>query len=87
MEASSWHHLLHFVTAALSLALFGLAWLTYQRNKNRKFLFICAAFLIFVIKEVVLAMNVIMWSSGSVDVFTHVLNLVILILFALGILR
>ncbi len=87
MEGTSWHHLLHFVTAALSLALFGLAWLTYQRNKNHKFLFICAAFLVFAIKEVILAMNVIVWNSPSVEIFTHVLNLVILVLFALGILR
>ncbi|MEK6963472.1 MAG: hypothetical protein AABX70_03535 [Nanoarchaeota archaeon] len=87
MEVISWHHLLHFVTAALSLSLFGLASLVYQRNKNRKFLFICAAFLIFAIKEVVLAMNIIVWGSASVEVFTHALSLVILVLFALGILR
>ncbi|HLD05747.1 MAG TPA: hypothetical protein VJG90_08560 [Candidatus Nanoarchaeia archaeon] len=81
------HDLLHFITAALSIALFAISWLTYKKHNNRKFLFVCLAFFVFALKEIITALNIMVWHSGAIEVFTHALSLVILILFAIGIIR
>jgi len=81
------HNAMHVITAALAGILFVLSVLAYIRTKRSKFLFICGAFLVFSVKEAVLAINIIALGTDPLMVLTHALDLAILILFALGILR
>jgi hypothetical protein len=43
--------------------------------------------LVFGVKEIIIAVNTITFGAEPVSIFTHILNLVILTLFASGILR
>ncbi|MBS3174256.1 hypothetical protein J4440_00070 [Candidatus Woesearchaeota archaeon] len=82
-----WHNSMHVVIASLSGILFIISLLTYLRTKRSKFMFICSAFLIFSIKEIILAINIINAGTDPIMVLTHFLDLLILVLFALGILK
>jgi|TARA_B100001971_G_C18256846_1_gene582891 hypothetical protein len=81
------HYAMHIITVILAGVLFVLSLITYMRNKKKKFLLICSAFLVFGVKEIIIAVNTITFGAEPVSIFTHILNLVILTLFASGILR
>ncbi len=81
------HNILHITTSALAAGLFAVSWASYSRTRRKRFLYIMAAFLVFSIKEIILAANIISWGSEAVQITTHVLNLVVLSLFAAGILK
>jgi hypothetical protein len=81
------HDLMHAITALLAGVLFILSLVTYLRNKKKKFLFICSAFFVFGIKEILLVIITIGETGGLSSFFIHFLNLVTLTLFALGVLK
>ena len=81
------HNLMHIIIALLAAVLFVLSVITYLRHKKSKFLFISAAFLMFSLKEILLAVNIIALGTDPLMIVTHGFDLVILFLFALGILR
>ncbi|HIH42916.1 TPA: hypothetical protein HA246_04695 [Candidatus Woesearchaeota archaeon] len=81
------HNFMHIVIAVLAGILFIVSLLAYIRTKRNKFMFICGAFLIFSIKETILAVNIIAFGTDPLMMLTHFLDLVILTLFALGIFR
>ncbi len=81
------HNLMHIVIVIVAAILFVLSLITYLRTRKTKFLFICAAFLVFAVKEVILAVNIITFGTDPLMIFTHFLDLVILLLFAFGILK
>ena len=81
------HNVMHVVIAVLAGILFVISLITYTKNKKTKFLFISGAFLMFSIKEIILAINIITLGTDPLMILTHAFDLVILSLFALGILR
>ena len=81
------HNMMHVVIAVLAGILFVISLITYTRNKKTKFLFICGAFLMFSVKETILAINIIALGTDPLMALTHAFDLVILLLFAFGILR
>jgi len=81
------HNIMHIIIAALAGILFIVSLLVYIRTKRNKFMFICGAFLVFSIKETILAINIIASGTDPLMMFTHFLDLVILTLFALGIFK
>ena len=81
------HHILHIVSAVIAAVLFVISAFSYTRTKKSKFLFICAAFLLFSVKEILMAINVIYLHSPPLEIITHVLNFIILLLFAAGLLK
>ncbi|GEM_PF-2267577 len=82
-----WHDALHVIIALVAGILFFISLITYLRTRRGKFLFICSAFLVFAIKEIILAVNIISVGADPIVVLTHALDLVILLLFAAGILK
>jgi len=81
------HNIMHVIIALLAIFLFVISIIAFKRNRKTKFLFISGAFLIFAIKEIILAINIMTLGIDPLIILTHAFNLVILILFALGILR
>lgn len=78
---------IHVVTAAVSIGLLTVSFRAYRRRQNQKFLYVCAAFAVFALKELVILGNVGYLASPAVTAFSHVLNLVILLLFFQGVVR
>ena len=81
------HNVMHIIIAVLAGILFIVSLVTYIRTKRNKFMFICGAFLVFSIKETILAINIITIGTDPLMILTHFLDLVILTLFALGIFK
>jgi hypothetical protein len=82
------HSMMHIITAVVASILFVLSLITYTRTKKGKFLFICGAFLLFAVKEIVLAVSTVGLDAEPTSIFsTHILNLIILAMFAYGILK
>lgn len=81
------HDVLHFATAVLAIGLFALSLVAYRRKKNTKFLFICVAFLLFALKESILAGIPTALGDNPLHFFVHFLNFLILVFFAIGILK
>ncbi len=81
------HNVMHIVIAVLAGILFIVSLMAYIKTKRNKFMFICGAFLVFSIKETILAINMITFGTDPLMIFTHFLDLVILTLFALGIFK
>jgi hypothetical protein len=82
------HTFMHTLTVILAVVLFSLSAIAYWRNKKPKFLFICGAFLAFAVKECILVYQT-FTNPQSMTLFghEHILNLVVLLLFAFGVLR
>ncbi len=82
------HTVMHILTVFLSIILFTLSFAAYQKKKKVKLLFVSLAFFVFAIKEGILAYE----SLTQPDLMTlfgheHILNFIILLLFAFGVLR
>lgn len=75
---------LHAATVAAALALFAVSYRAYRKKENEKFMYVCAAFGVFALKEAVVTASVSGLSIGFLTGLSHVLNLVILALFFRG---
>lgn len=75
---------LHSLTVAAALALFAVSYRAYMKKENEKFLYVCAAFGVFAVKESVVTASVMGLSTGFLTGLSHILNLVILALFFRG---
>jgi len=78
------HLILHIITILVAFGLFILSAISYSRDRRKKFLYITGAFLTFFIKELILALNVFIYLNID-PVIVHPLNLIILILFFVGV--
>ncbi len=86
LEGMMFHVILHIITIVVAFGLFVLSAISYIRDRRVKFLYITAAFLTFFIKEIILALDYFIYSNAD-PIITHPLNLVILILFFVGVTR
>lgn len=85
------HKGLHVVIVILASLLAFVSILAYLRDGRKKFLFVCSAFLLFALRELILFSEVVL--SYRIDValplvnapLTHILSFLILILFSIGI--
>jgi hypothetical protein len=85
------HKGLHILIILVASMLAFLSVLAYMRVGNRRFLFVCFAFLLFAGRELIIFSEVVL--SYKLDFilpviqapFSHVLSLIILLLFSLGI--
>jgi hypothetical protein len=75
---------LHSLTVATALALFGVSYQAYMKKESEKFLYVCAAFAVFAFKEAIVTAEIMGVGNGVLVGTSHVLNLVILLLFFRG---
>ncbi len=85
VEGTTVDLLIHVVTAVMSIGLFMVSLQAYRRKRNRKFLYVCAAFAVFAVKEIIVTVNVGVIGAASLTAAAHFLNLVILLLFFRGV--
>lgn len=84
LEDTILHVILHITTILVAFGLFVLSAISYRRDRRVKFLYITGAFLMFFIKELILALNVFIYFNID-PIVVHPLNLIILILFFAGV--
>ncbi len=78
------HVILHITTILVAFCLFILSAISYSRDRRIKLLYITAAFLLFCIKEILQALILFVYTSTD-PIIIHPLNLIILILFFIGV--
>lgn len=83
-EGMMLHEMLHIIIIAVAFGLFVLSAISYIRDRRVKFLYISGAFFTFFIKEIILALSTFIYLDAN-PVITHPLNLIILILFFIGV--
>ncbi len=86
LDGMVFHLILHAITIVVAFGLFVLSALSYRRDRRIKILYITGAFLLFFIKEIIVAMNVFLYSNMD-PVIVHPLNLIILVLFFAGVVK
>ncbi|MFB6174699.1 MAG: hypothetical protein ABEJ87_01840 [Candidatus Nanohalobium sp.] len=82
-EGSGPDLLLHLLTTSVAAVLFAVSYRAYRKKENSKFIYICAAFGVFAVKEGVIAANTEL-VRPELTAAVHVLNLTILGLFFRG---
>lgn len=75
---------LHIVTLLVASSLVAVSYMAYVKKQNEKFFYVCVAFAVFCIKEILITINTIYGTSPIVSAMVHVLNLLILTLFFRG---
>lgn len=78
------HEMLHITIIAVAFGLFVLSAISYLRDRRIKFLYITGAFLAFFNIISLMALSTFVYSNFD-PVVTHTLNLIILILFFIGV--
>lgn len=84
IEGTSVDLALHTCTFLLSLILFGVSLHSYTKKKNEKFMYVLLAFGAFALKEGVIVASVLNLVNIGLTGISHVLNLLILVLFFMG---
>lgn len=84
IEGTTLDLILHMLTVAAALGLFGVSYTAYRKKENEKFLYVCSAFAVFAVKEIFVTADTLGYGSGLLIGVSHVLNLVILALFFRG---
>ena len=79
--------LLNLGSGLLAIALFILTLSAYQKNRNKRFLYVSTAFLLFAVKGILISMEIFFGDWGWVDPVASVLDFAILLSFFFGILR
>lgn len=87
IEGTQFDTLLHIITLIIALVLFIVSISSYRKKGNRKFLYVCSAFGIFALKEIVITASIVGIQIPGNTGLTHILNLVILALFFRGTIR
>lgn len=75
---------LHTVTLLVASGLVAVSYMAYVKKQNEKFFYVCTAFGVFCLKEILITVNTLYEISSLVGATVHVLNLVILTLFFRG---
>ncbi|MFB6114882.1 MAG: hypothetical protein ABEK04_01210 [Candidatus Nanohalobium sp.] len=75
---------LHIVTVLVAAGLFTVSYKAYVKKQNKKFLYICMAFAVFAVKELLIALDTLYFSNPATVAGVHLLNLAILALFFRG---
>ncbi|MFB6203135.1 MAG: hypothetical protein ABEK01_01440 [Candidatus Nanohaloarchaea archaeon] len=78
---------MHAATVLLSALLLLVSYRSYRESSNPRFFYVMLAFGIFSFKETMILANVAVIQSSVVTWFTHVLNLLILLVFFRGTVR
>jgi hypothetical protein len=86
-EGSALDTALHAVTAVVAVALLTLSLQAYRKRSTRKFLFICIAFALFAVREVLIMGDLLFHVLPGIHVVAHILNLGILIAFFYGVVK
>lgn len=76
--------LLHTFTLLVSTFLFTLSFLSYKRKQNEKFKYITGAFGLFAFKETVMLVNLLTVQLTAIDEGSHLITLLILLMFYRG---
>lgn len=84
LEGTILHIILHITTILVAFGLFILSAISYSRDRRVKFLYISGAFLMFFIRELILALEVFIYFNTD-PIILHPLSLIILILFFAGV--
>ena len=79
--------LLNLGSGLLATALFGLTLIVYKRNKNKRLLYVSAAFLLFAIKGFLQSHELFIEELPWVDPIASFLNFAILLSFFFGVLK
>jgi hypothetical protein len=87
IEGTQFDTLLHVITLIVAVALFIVSISSYRKKGNKKFLYVCSAFGIFALKEVMITASIAGIQIPGSTGLTHILNLVILALFFRGTIR
>ncbi len=77
----------HILTGAVALSLFLVSLRAYLKLKKPKFLYLCLAFFLYAIKEVIVVLDVFFLRNPIATAVSHVLNLVVLLLFFAGVVK
>jgi len=72
------------LTVFVSTALFAVSYRAYSKKHNKKFMYVCTAFGVFMVKEVVIGVNALYFDLSIITAGIHMLNLAILALFFKG---
>jgi len=89
----SLHETMHLGIVALAAFLSAISLIAYIRDRRRRLLYVCAAFLLFASKELLMLLNVLHSYEWYVIVpiiyapLDHVFSFLILLLFAIGVLK
>jgi len=87
IEATSIDLLVHLMTVGLAMILLTVSLNAYRKKRSEKFLFICAAFGLFAVKELLLFANIFYFGRPILTAVSHTLNLAIILLFFWGTVR
>jgi hypothetical protein len=87
IEGTSLDNAVHIATVVVSLALFALSTIAYARSRKAKFLYICAAFLLFAIGEIITTYSILIAPAPFLVGISHILTFAVLILFFIGVIK
>lgn len=75
---------LHTLTLLVSIFLFTLSLLSYKKKQNEKFWYITGAFGLFALKEAIMLTNILTVDIHLINEVSHIITLLILLLFYRG---
>jgi len=78
---------LHAVTIVVAVGLVIVSLRAYRKKRSRRFLYVCGAFGVFMLKEALTLVSVVYGLPAPVTAAIHALNLIILLLFFYGVMR
>ncbi len=87
IEGTSFDNAVHILTVVLALALFAVSALSYIRTKKQRFLYICSAFFLFALKEILTTFAILGAGSSMLIGVSHLITFLILILFFIGVMK
>ncbi len=77
----------HAMTILVAVGLFTVSLRAYRKKRSRRFLYVCVAFGVFMLKEALTLVSVVYGLPSPVTAIVHALNLIILALFFYGVMR
>lgn len=84
LEGTTVDMLMHVTTVVVAAILFAVSYRSYMKKQNEKFLYVCAAFAVFAVKEALVTLSILNMAFTGITWVSHFLNLVILGLFFRG---
>lgn len=87
VEGTTIDIVLHVVTMLVAVGLVLVSLRAYRKKRSRRFLYVCGAFAVFMLKEALTLVSVTYGLPTPATAIIHALNLVILMLFFYGVMR
>ncbi len=87
VDGSGLDNAVHLATAVTAFSLFIVSLKAYLALKRRRFLYVCLAFLLYSIKEIIVVSEVLSFRNSAFTEISHVMNLAILLLFFAGLIK